>query len=290
MEPTATTEEAIKAQEAVLPKKEFGFINLQEQMYADAIVYLNEHPEFVKMAIKNDPALPSQSGEAKVMLATYPSVIAIAAHKRAHELYKGSSFQKIQARAIAEAAHSRTGIDIHPGTKIGENFFIDHGTGDVIGETATIGNNTLLYHGVTLGAYATKDKAHRHPEIGSDCTISTGVKILGHVKVGNEVRISPQALIAGDDITIGNKAKIKAGARIMDGNYIGNDIIIGAGSVVAENTGEINQNIPPDSHVSRVDGKLHITSLKEQESLMGEFVKFVENTLGKTFQHGSVGL
>ncbi len=225
-----------------------------------------------------------------MMLATYPGVIAIAAHERAHEAYKtGNSLKKIQARAIAEAAHSRTGVDIHPGTKIGENFFIDHGTGDVIGETATIGNNTLLYHGVTLGAYATKDKDHRHPEIGSDCTISTGVKILGHVRVGNGAIIGPQAFIAGDDVTIGNKAKIKPGTRIMDGNYIADKVVVGAGSVIAENTGRIDRNIPPDSHVSRVDGKLHITSLKEQESALDGVIHYFEDFIGNLSHSGNTG-
>lgn len=272
-------------------QEKLGFVSLQENLDVWAKKYLDDHTDFVEYAIKKDPALQKDVGLARQELAAYPGVIALAAHERAHEAYNtGNNLKKIQARAIAEAAHSRTGIDIHPGTKIGENFFIDHGTGDVIGETAKIGDNTLIYHGVTLGAYATKDPKHRHPEIGSGCTISTGVKILGHVMVGDDTIIGPQAFIAGDNVTVGNGAKIKPGTRIMDGNHIADNVVVGAGSVIAEKSGEINQNIPPDSHVSRVDGKLHITSLKEQESLMGEFVKFVENTLGKPFQHGSVGV
>lgn len=267
-----------------------GFINLQTKI--DRIVedYVDKHPNIVAVAIKRDAALQGKSSQdVKDELRTYPGIAALAVHEVAHELYKqGSGFKKIQARQLSEAAHSRTGIDIHPGTQIGENCFIDHGTGDVIGETAKIGNNTMIYHGVTLGAYATKDKNHRHPEIGDDCLISSGVQVLGNVKVGNKVKIGPQTLIAGDDISIGDdsgkEVNIKPAVRIFNGNHIKAGVTIGEGAVIAKNTGEINQDIPPDSHVSRVDGKLHVTSLKEQESLLGGLINFVEQVAKAPFR------
>ncbi len=180
---------------AVHPEKMPTQAGLQDLLTEMAQNYVNAHlpsdnekPEnlsFVSFAVQNDPALKNRKPEdVSAELATYPGVIAIAAHDVAYELYKKGRFA--DARILSEAAHSRTGIDIHPGTKIEKNCFIDHGTGDVIGETAEIGKNTVIYHGVTLGGWSGgKTKVapeHRHPVIGSNCVISTDVKILGNVQ------------------------------------------------------------------------------------------------------------
>jgi len=133
------------------------------------------------------------------IILSYPCVLAIATYRLAHELYiRGIP---IIPRIMTEYAHSKTGIDIHPGAKIGKNFFIDHGTGVVIGETAEIGDDVKLYQGVTLRALSfTKDEkgqiikgGKRHPTIGNNVVIYTGATILG-----GETFIGDAAVVGGN--------------------------------------------------------------------------------------------
>jgi len=140
----------------------------------------------VAAAYAGDPA--ARSFEEIVI--SYPGVKAIAIHRIAHELYRKDV--PLIPRMMNEIAHSETGIDIHPGATIGESFFIDHGTGVVIGETSIIGENVKIYQGVTLGAlsFSTDENGNvvkgikRHPEIGDDVTIYAEATILGNIKVG----------------------------------------------------------------------------------------------------------
>ena len=153
----------------------------------------------LKAAIKNDPAA---SGYEEVLL-SYPGVEAITVQRLAHELYLLDI--PYLPRMMTEIAHSRTGIDIHPGATIGESFFIDHGTGVVVGETATIGKNVTLYHGVTLGAFNPTSKRDtegdlvrghsnkRHPDIEEGVTIYPGATILG-----GDTRIGHHSIIGGN--------------------------------------------------------------------------------------------
>ncbi|MDD9828544.1 MAG: hypothetical protein OXU92_09270, partial [Deltaproteobacteria bacterium] len=134
--------------------------------------------EDVEAAFEGDPAAKS-FGE---ILAAYPSIHAIAVYRLAHELVRLQVPQL--PRIMTEHAHARTGIDIHPGARIGRRFFIDHGTGVVIGETSEIGDRVRLYHGVTLGAFSPRRGqvvrgVKRHPSIGDDVTIYPGATILG---------------------------------------------------------------------------------------------------------------
>jgi serine O-acetyltransferase len=134
--------------------------------------------EDVRCIYNGDPAAKSIS---EVVL-SYPGFIAISAYRIAHILYV-DGLESI-ARIISEYAHSRTGIDINPGAKIGKNFFIDHGTGIVIGETTEIGNNVKIYQGVTLGALSLRDcdklrGVKRHPTIEDNVTIYSGASIFG---------------------------------------------------------------------------------------------------------------
>lgn len=125
---------------------------------------------------KHDPAATS----AEEVVVAYPGFYAIAVYRLSHELYKLKL--KSLPRLFTEYAHSKTGIDIHPGASIGEGFFIDHGTGIVIGETSVIGNNVKIYQGVTIGALLlTKEtnKSKRHPSIEDDVIIYAGATILG---------------------------------------------------------------------------------------------------------------
>ena len=125
-----------------------------------------------------DPAV----GSVAEVLFLYPGVKAIRAHRRAHKCYKHGFI--FLARMISQRAARKTGIEIHPGAKIGRRFFIDHGTGIVVGETTVIGNNVKIYQGVTLGALSTKGgqklrNKRRHPTIEDDVTIYAGASILG---------------------------------------------------------------------------------------------------------------
>ncbi len=144
-----------------------------------------------KAAYEGDPAARS-AGEA---IFCYPSMLAMTHHRIAHELYKLNV--PIIPRMISEMAHAHTGIDIHPGATIGERFFIDHGTGVVIGETCIIGSNCRLYQGVTLGALSF-DKAddgtlvkgiERHPILENNVTVYAGASILGRITIGSNTVI-----------------------------------------------------------------------------------------------------
>ncbi len=158
-------------------------------------------------AFQGDPAASSPD-EA---VFCYPGVQALALFRLAHELYKLGV--PLIPRMITEHAHSITGIDIHPGAKVGESFFIDHGTGVVIGETSEIGDRVRLYQGVTLGAksFPLDDDGHpvknvpRHPRVEDDVIIYAGATILGRVTIGRGAVIGGNVWVARD---------VAAGARI----------------------------------------------------------------------------
>ncbi len=122
----------------------------------------------------------------------YPGFHAIFFHRIAHWFYNKRLF--FIARFISQFSRFFTGIEIHPGAKIGKGLFIDHGMGVVVGETAEIGDDCTIYHGVTLGGTG-KDTGKRHPTIGNNVLISTGVKILGPFKVGDNSRIGANAVV-----------------------------------------------------------------------------------------------
>jgi len=122
----------------------------------------------------------------------YPGFHAILLHRLAHKLY--TSGFPVLARVISQLSRSLTGIEIHPGAKIGRRFFIDHGMGVVIGETAEIGDDVLIYQGVTLGGTG-KEKGKRHPTIGNHVVIGTGAKVLGNIRIGNHVKIGAGSVV-----------------------------------------------------------------------------------------------
>ena len=125
----------------------------------------------------------------------YPGLKAIRMHRRAHKHYlKGHSFR---ARYISQKAARKTGIEIHPGATIGRRLVIDHGTGIVIGETTEIGDDVLIYQGVTLGGTG-KDVGKRHPTIGNRVMISAGSKVLGPITIGDDSRVAAGAVVLKD--------------------------------------------------------------------------------------------
>ncbi|MFS0840780.1 serine O-acetyltransferase [Paenibacillus sp. 1P03SA] len=142
----------------------------------------------IKAVFDNDPAARSWFE----VVFTYSGLHAIWAHRIAHWLYIRKLFAA--ARIISQFSRFMTGIEIHPGATIGERLFIDHGMGVVIGETCEIGNDVILYQGVTLGGTG-KEKGKRHPTIGSKVVISSGAKILGSFKVGDNAMIGANAVV-----------------------------------------------------------------------------------------------
>lgn len=125
----------------------------------------------------------------------YPGFHILIYYRISHFLYKHKRY--FLARLISQIGKFFTGIEIHPGAKIGRKLFIDHGTGIVIGETATVGDNCTIYHGVTLGGTG-KDVNKRHPDIGDNVMIGCGAKILGPIKIGNNVKIGANAVVTKD--------------------------------------------------------------------------------------------
>lgn len=158
----------------------------------------------VLAAFQGDPAARSVD---EVVL-SYPGVLAMIYHRIAHEFYQLEL--PLLARIIAELAHGQTGIDIHPGAQIGEGFFIDHGTGVVIGETAIIGRNVRLYQAVTLGAkrFPKDEQGHlqkggaRHPIVQDDVVIYAGATILGRITIGQGAVIGGNVWVT-DDVPAG---------------------------------------------------------------------------------------
>lgn len=155
--------------------------------------------------VENDPAARSKLE----VLLLYPCVHAILWYRLSHFLYKSKMF--FMARLISQLARFFTGIEIHPGAKIGRGLVIDHGMGVVIGETAEVGDNVLLYHGVTLGGTG-KDKGKRHPTVGNNVMIGSGAKVLGPIVIGDNVKIGANAVVLKDvpanSTAVGIPAKI----------------------------------------------------------------------------------
>ncbi|EES48261.1 serine O-acetyltransferase [Clostridium botulinum] len=136
----------------------------------------------------NDPAAKSKIE----VLLLYPCIHALIAYRISHFLYKHKFF--FLARFVSQLARFLTGIEIHPGATIGRGLFIDHGMGVVIGETAEVGNDVILYHGVTLGGTG-KDKGKRHPTVGNNVLIGAGAKVLGPINIGDNAKIGSNAVV-----------------------------------------------------------------------------------------------
>ena len=161
--------------------------------------------ETVNAYLQRDPAAKNPFE----VLLLYPGVKAVCYHRRAHWCYEHKLM--FLARMISQMSRHRTGIEIHPGAKIGRRLVIDHGMGIVIGETAEIGDDCLIYHGVTLGGTG-KDSGKRHPTIGNNVLIGTGAKVLGPFKVGDNSRIAANSVVLSeippDSTAVGIPARV----------------------------------------------------------------------------------
>jgi serine O-acetyltransferase len=152
--------------------------------------------EEIDAVFERDPAARSR---AEVFLC-YPGFHAMVLHRLAHRVWRNDF--KLLARWISSLSRFISGIEIHPGAKIGKRFFIDHGMGVVIGETATIGDNVTIYHQVTLGG-TSFEKGIRHPQVGNNVIIGAGAKLLGPIRIGDGARIGSNAVVVKD---VGNNA------------------------------------------------------------------------------------
>lgn len=177
------------------------------------------------------------------ILLLYPGVKALRSHRKAHWCYEhGYMFL---ARLISQRSRRRTGIEIHPGAKIGKRLVIDHGMGIVIGETAEIGDDCLIYHGVTLGGTG-KDVGKRHPTIGDNVLIGTGAKVLGPITVGSNSRIAANSVVLSpipeDCTAVGIPAKpVKiSGMRV---NYVREVDQINVSDPVAAELAELRREL-----------------------------------------------
>lgn len=162
-----------------------------------------------------DPAARS----AMEILLLYPGIKAIRIHRLANWFYNKNMF--FAARWLSQRASKKTGVEIHPAVQVGKRFFIDHGTGVVIGETAVIGDDVTIYQGVTLGGTG-KDTGKRHPTIGNNVMIGAGAKVLGPLVIGDNSRIAAGAVVLNDippnSTAVGVPARVvkKDGMRVDD--------------------------------------------------------------------------
>lgn len=170
--------------------------------------------ETVQTVKDRDPAARSTVE----ILLLYSGVHAIMAHRVAHKLYQNEHY--FSARAISQLARHYTGIEIHPAANIGKRFFIDHGMGVVIGETAEIGDDCTLYQGVTLGGTG-KDVGKRHPTLGNNVMVGAGAKVLGPVTIGSNTKIAANAVVlhpvSDNSTAVGIPAKVvkRDGKRVV---------------------------------------------------------------------------
>jgi len=185
--------------------------------------------EDIKTIFRRDPA----ARNVWVVL-SYPGLHALILHRIAHRLWNTRipprEFWKSFARIVSQFSRFMTGIEIHPGAKIGRRFFIDHGTGVVIGETAEIGDDVLMYHEVTLGGTSLQ-KVKRHPTIGNNVLIGMGAKIVGAVVVGNNCKIGANAVVNKDVpenctvVGVPGRIVMRDGFRITDDMAVMDNIL-----------------------------------------------------------------
>lgn len=217
--------------------------------------------EEIRVIRERDPAIHSNM---EVLL--YPSFRVMLSYRRAHKQYlKGHYFR---ARWISQRAARKTGIEIHPGARIGKGFFIDHGSGVIIGETTIIGDNVTLYQGVTLGGTG-KEKGKRHPTIGDNVMISAGAKVLG-------------------SFTIGENSKIGAGSVVLKAVPPNSTVVGVPGHVVKKNDvrvprEELNQTDLPDPVEEDIDVlQCANTELTNRLLILEESVRNMKKELEKT--------
>jgi serine O-acetyltransferase len=163
--------------------------------------------EDVDAAMSRDPAAQSRLET----FLTSPGLHAIWSHRLAHRLWERPAY-RLPARVLSNVTRTLTGVEIHPGATIGRRFFIDHGMGVVIGETAIVGDDVMLYHDVTLGGRSMA-KVKRHPTVGDRVTIGSGARVLGDVHIGDDSQVGANSVVTKDvpagSVAVGIPAQIR---------------------------------------------------------------------------------
>lgn len=149
--------------------------------------------EDLEAARRGDPAARSL---VEVALA-YPGVHALWAHRLSHQLWSTGPLLRLPARLFSQLVRALTGIEIHPGAELGRRMFIDHGMGVVIGETAVVGDDAIIFHGTTLGGRS-MSRGKRHPTVGDRVTIGAGAKLLGNITIGDDAQVGANAVVVKD--------------------------------------------------------------------------------------------
>ncbi|GAA1255831.1 serine O-acetyltransferase [Oryzihumus leptocrescens] len=166
--------------------------------------------EDLDTAVARDPAVDTRL---EMALAS-PGLHAIWVHRVSHRLWQRPGW-RLPARLLSQVSRAVTGVEIHPGARIGRRFFIDHGMGVVIGETAEVGDDVMLYHGVTLGGRSLQ-KVKRHPTVGDRVTIGAGARVLGPVVIGDDVQIGANSVVVKDVPTGGVATGVPATVRFPE--------------------------------------------------------------------------
>ncbi|WP_264741038.1 serine O-acetyltransferase [Cytobacillus firmus] len=173
--------------------------------------------EDIEVVFEQDPAARSYL---EVVL-TYSGLHAVWSHRMAHALFKRKFY--FLARVVSQVSRFFTGIEIHPGAKIGRRFFIDHGMGVVIGETCEIGDNVTVFQGVTLGGTG-KEKGKRHPTIKDNALIATGAKVLGSITIGENSKIGAGSVVLHEVPPNSTVVGIPGRVKVRDGVKINKDL------------------------------------------------------------------
>jgi serine O-acetyltransferase len=175
--------------------------------------------EDLDAAMARDPAAETRADVA----VNSPGLHAIWSYRFAHRLWeKGPGWRPV-ARVVSTATRALTGVEIHPGARIGRRFFIDHGMGVVIGATAVVGDDVMLYHGVTLGGRSLQRGVKRHPTVGNRVTIGTGARLLGDIEIGDDVQIGANSVVVKDvpagSVATGIPARVRFPDRVDEDPY-----------------------------------------------------------------------
>ena len=216
--------------------------------------HIKEEFEVIK---ERDPAIKSPM---EVLL--YPSFRVMLSYRRAHKQYRKGHY--FRARYISQKAARKTGIEIHPGAVIGKGFFIDHGTGVIIGETTVIGDNVTLYQGVTLGGTG-KETGKRHPTIEDNVMVSAGAKIIGSFTVGENSKIGagsvvleevpPNCTVVGVPGRIVKRDNMKVPRSDMDQIHLPDPIMEDITSLRQENSKLCNRVIDLENQIRQIENK-----------------------------------
>ncbi len=175
--------------------------------------------EDLDAAMRRDPAAETRADVAF----NSPGLHAIWSYRFAHRLWdKGPQWRPV-ARLLSTLTRAVTGVEIHPGARIGRRFFIDHGMGVVIGATAVVGDDVMLYHGVTLGGRSLERGVKRHPTVGDRVTVGAGARVLGDIEIGDDVQIGANSVVVKDipagSVATGIPARVRFPERVDEDPY-----------------------------------------------------------------------